>query len=104
MHKRNSFRILVEIKIKVMSYISSLFYPKVVPQTGELWNKHQLSRITGLSIATVSRYLSAAGITADVSKPLNNRNNHNAAHYNEKSFLKFMKWLANETREVTICK
>jgi len=87
-----------------MSYISSLFYPKVVPQTGELWNKHQLSRITGLNIATVSRYLSAAGIVADVSKPLNNRNNHNAAHYNEKSFLKFMKWLANETRDVSICK
>ena len=87
-----------------MSYIKSLFYPKVVPQTGELWNKHQLSRITGLHIRTVSRYLSAAGIVADIQKPLDNRNNHNAAHYNQESFLKFMKWLASETRDVRICK
>ncbi len=87
-----------------MSYIKSLFYPKVVPQTGELWNKHQIARITGLHIKTVSRYLSAAGITADVSKPLSNRNNHNAAHYTDKSFLTFMKWLANETRDVSVCK
>ena len=87
-----------------MSYISSFFYPKVVPQTGELCNKHQLARITRLNISTVSRYLSAAGIVADVQKPLGNRNNHNAAHYNQESFLKFMKWLASETRDVSICK
>lgn len=100
----SSFLILIEIKIKVMSYTKTLFYPKVVPQTGELWNKHQLARITGLNIRTISRYLSAAGIKADVQKPLSNRNNHDAAHYNQESFLKFMRWLANETREMYPCK
>jgi len=84
-----------------MSYFTSKFFPKVVPQTGELWNKHQLARITNLSISTVSRYLSYAGITADVNKPISNRNNHDAAHYNQESFLKFMRWLASETRDVS---
>ena len=84
-----------------MSYFTSKFFPKVVPQTGELWNKHQLARITNLNIRTVSRYLSYAGITADVTKPISNRNNHDAAHYNQESFLKFMRWLASETRDVS---
>ena len=82
-----------------MSYISSFFYPKVVPNTGELWNKHQLARITKLSIPTVSRYLVAAGIKADVLKPLDNRNDHDAAHFNNESFVKFMRWLANGKRD-----
>lgn len=83
-----------------MSYFTSKFFPKVVPQTGELWNRYQISRITGLSPSTVKRYMAKAGIYSDVLKPIGNRNNHNAAHYTQESFLKFMRWMSSETRDV----
>ena len=56
-------------------------------------SKIELSRITGLKVATLSRYLSAAGVTADEMRKIEMRNNHDQAFYNQESQNKFFNWL-----------
>lgn len=56
-------------------------------------NKLQLARITGLSVKTVSRYLSAAGVTADEFRKISSRNGHDQSYYNLESQNKFFDWL-----------
>lgn len=56
-------------------------------------NKIELARITGLKVVTVSRYLSAAGVTADEFRKLSFRNNHDQAYYNQASQNKFFDWI-----------
>ena len=56
-------------------------------------SKIELARITKLSVGTVSRYLSAAGITADEFRKISIRNNHDQAYYNQESQNKFFDWL-----------
>ena len=48
-------------------------------------SKIELARITGLKVSTLSRYLSAAGVTADEMRKISTRNNHDQAFYNQKS-------------------
>ena len=56
-------------------------------------SKIELSRITGLKVTTLSRYLSAAGVTADEMRKIEMRNNHDQAFYNQESQNKFFDWL-----------
>ena len=56
-------------------------------------SKIELARITNLKVDTVSRYLSAAGVTADEFRKISMRNNHNQAFYNQESQNKFFNWL-----------
>ena len=56
-------------------------------------SKIELARITSLSTRTVSRYLSAAGVTADEFRKIPTRNNHDQAYYNQESQNKFFDWL-----------
>jgi len=56
-------------------------------------SKIELARITGLKTETVSRYLSAAGVTSDEFRKINMRNNHDQAFYNQESQNKFFDWL-----------
>ena len=56
-------------------------------------SKIELARITNLKVGTVSRYLSAAGITADEFRKISMRNNHDQAFYNQESQNKFFDWL-----------
>ena len=62
-------------------------------------SKIDLSRITGLKVATVSRYLSAAGVSADEFRKISNRNGHDQSFYNQESQNKFFDWLL-EARNV----
>lgn len=56
-------------------------------------SKIELARITNLNTRTVSRYLSAAGVTADEFRKISMRNNHDQAFYNQDSQNKFFDWL-----------
>ena len=56
-----------------MSYLKQLFYPKLNTEPQELWNVHQLARAINRSPLSVKRYMSYAGIKADVYKPIDNR-------------------------------
>jgi hypothetical protein len=81
-----------------MSYIKQLFYPKLNSKPTKLWNIHQLSRAVNRSPGSVKRYMSYANIKADVYKPIDNRNNHLAKHYNQESVLKFFEYMASGIR------
>lgn len=84
-----------------MSYTHSRHYPDLTPQSQEgYWNKFQIARACNLKVPTISRYLSAAGIVADKVMPIKNRNRHDAAHYTNETFLKFLRWMSNERREM----
>jgi len=63
-------------------------------------SKIELARITNLKVATVSRYLSAAGVTADEFRKISMRNNHNQSFYSLESQNKFFDWLL-DTRDVS---
>jgi len=56
-------------------------------------SKIELSRITGIKISTLSRYLSAAGVTADEFRKIDSRNRHNQSFFNQESQNKFFDWL-----------
>ena len=56
-------------------------------------SKIELARITNLKVDTVSRYLSAAGVTADKFGKITMRNNHKQSFYNQESQNKFFNWL-----------
>jgi len=56
-------------------------------------SKIELARITNLKVDTVSRYLSAARVTADEFRKISMRNNHDQAFYNQESQNKFFDWL-----------
>lgn len=56
-------------------------------------SKIELSRITGIKISTLSRYLSAAGVTADDFRKISSRNRHDQSFYNQESQNKFFDWL-----------
>ena len=57
-------------------------------------SKLELARITNLKVRTVSRYLSAAGVTADEFRKIETRNAHDQAFYNQDSQNKFFDWLS----------
>tara|TARA_R100000951_G_scaffold22416_1_gene18534 strand:- start:174 stop:440 length:267 start_codon:yes stop_codon:yes gene_type:complete len=75
-----------------------LTFKKADTKEGTMRSKIELARITGLKVTTVSRYLSAAGITADEFRKISIRNNHNQSFYNQTSQNKFFDWLCG-TRE-----
>lgn len=56
-------------------------------------SKIELARITNLKVDTVSRYLSAAGVTADEFRKISMRNNHDQSFYSLESQNKFFNWL-----------
>ena len=56
-------------------------------------SKIELSRITGIKVSTLSRYLSAAGVTADDFRRISSRNRHDQSFYNQESQNKFFDWL-----------
>jgi len=56
-------------------------------------SKIELSRITGIKVSTLSRYLSAAGVTADDFRKISSRNRHDQSFYNQESQNKFFDWL-----------
>ena len=75
-----------------------LTFKKADTKEGTMRSKIELARITGLKVTTVSRYLSAAGITADEFRKISIRNNHNQSFCNQTSQNKFFDWLCG-TRE-----
>jgi len=62
-------------------------------EKGSMRSKIELARITGLKVTTVTRYLAAAGLTADEFRKISSRNNHNQSYYNQTSQNIFFDWL-----------
>ena len=81
-----------------MSYFKQLFYPKLNSKPEKLWNIYQIARAINRSPLSVKRYMAYAKISVDVYKPIENRNNHPARHYNQESVLKFLEYMASGVR------
>ena len=76
----------------------ALFYPKVTSKPDGLWNLYQISKAIGKPLSTTRRYLQYAEVTSDALKPIDGRNNHDQQHFNDKSVIKFIKWMASGVR------
>jgi len=91
-------RIIINKNNMIQYNFKALFYPKVTSKPNDLWNLYQISKAIGKPLSTTKRYLQYAGVTSSVLKPIDGRNNHSQQHFSEKSFIKFMKWMASGVR------
>ena len=81
------------MKNTITKMFPGLTFKKTRAMDLNMRSKIDLARITNLSTATVSRYLSAAGVTADEFRKISYRNGHDQAFYNQESQNKFFDWL-----------